>query len=176
MGLSIVSGYNIIPEFKKSNFFRQSLGLVTTVDKGNGKRIFNDKDKFSYFYNTRYRTNILGQGNIGDIRIYTDHFIKDGTIAVYYGDTFEEFVFSFDFNMVKEKGINFYLGHILKNVEEQYEERVKNEELRKMEEKPVGDPDMVFKNPGSVTYADLKAYMEKKNKNRYNEISKGSKN
>ena len=167
MGLNIVSGYHLMTEFKRSNFFRQNLGLVTTVDKGNGKRLFNDQDKFSHFYNTQYRTNILGQGNIGDIRVYVDHFIKDSTIAVYYGENFEEFLFDFDYEMAKEKGINFYLGHILKSVEEQYEERVKNKELRKMEKKPEGDAEMVFKNPGSVTYADLKAYMNKKNQKRY---------
>jgi hypothetical protein len=167
MGLNIVTGYHIINEFKKSNFFRQNLGLVTTVDKGNGRRLFNDQDSFSHFYCSQYRTNILGQGNIGDIRIYVDHFIKDSTIAVYYGDKFEEFLFEFNFNMTKEKGINFYLGHILKNVEEEYEERSKNKELRKIEEKVVGDPEMVIKNPGSVTYEDLKAYMNKRNQNRY---------
>lgn len=167
MGLNIVAGYHIIPEFKKSNFFRQNLGLVTTVDKGNGRRIFNEQDKFSHFYNTRYRTNILGQGNIGDIKLYTDHFIKDTTIAIYYGENFEEFLFEFDYGIVNEKGINFYMGHLFKKVEEEYEERSKNEELKKMEEKPEGDAEMVIKNPGAVTYADLKAYMKKKNKNRY---------
>ena len=167
MALSIVSGYHIIPEFKKSNFFRQNLGLVTTVDKGNGKRLFNDQDKFSHFYNTQYRTNILGQGNIGDIRVYVDHFIKDSTIALYYGDNFEEFLFEFDYEMTKEKGMNFYLGHLLKSVEEEYEVREKNKELKKMEPKAQGNPDMVIQNPGSVTYEDLKAYMKKKNQNRY---------
>jgi hypothetical protein len=34
--------------------------------------------------------------------------------------------------------------------------------LKKAEPKPTGDADMVFKNPGAVTYADLKAYMEKR--------------
>ena len=44
---------------KRSPFFRVSLGLVPTVEK-NGSRSFNDKDKFSFFYNTKYfELNIL---------------------------------------------------------------------------------------------------------------------
>lgn len=166
MGLHVVSGYHTIQNFKKSGFFKNNLGLVQTVDK-NGRRTFNDKDKFSYFYNNQYRATIYAQGNIGDIKFYTDHFIKDNTFAVYYSDNFEEFIFDFDFNIVKEKGIDFYLGHILKTVETQYEERVRKEELRKIQEQPKGNPDMVIMNPGSVTYADLKAYMEKRNQERY---------
>jgi hypothetical protein len=68
---------------------------------------------------------------------------------------------------MSSKGIDFYLGHILKEVEEKYEEKVKNDELVKLETKPVGNPDMVLQNPGNVSYADLKAYMEKRNKQRY---------
>lgn len=165
--LHVVSSFQIVGEFKKSRYFRQNLGLVATIDR-NGRRILNDKDRFSHHYNSMYKTTIYGQGNVGDIKFYTDHYIKDETFAVYYGDNFEEFIFKFDFNLVKEKGIDFYLGHIIKQVEEKYEEKVKNDELKKIEPKPIGDPDMVFKNPGAVTYADLKAYLEKRQKQRYN--------
>jgi len=166
MALNIVAGMQTVQNFKNSKFFRQNLGLVATVDK-NGRRVLNEKDKFSFFYNRQYRTTIYAQGNVGDIKFYGDHYIKDETFAVYFGDNFEEFIFKFDFNLVKEKGIDFYLGHILKEVEEKYEEKVKNDELKKIEVTPQGDPDMVFKNPGGVSYADLKAYMEKRNKERY---------
>ena len=163
MALHVVCGYHVVQDFKKSRYFRVNLGLVQTVDKG-GRRLFNEKDKFSHFYNNQYRATIYGQGNIGDIKFYTDHFIKDNTIAVYYNNTFEEFIFNMDYDLLKQKGIDFYIGHILKSVEEQYEERVKNEELRKLEEKPEGNADMITINPGSVTYADLKAYLDKRNK------------
>lgn len=166
MALYIVCGHHTIQKFKTSRYFRINLGLVQTVDK-NGRRLFNDKDKFSHFYNNQYRTTIYGQGNIGDIKFYTDHLIKDNTIAVYYNETFEEFLFDFDIELIKEKGIDFYIGHILKSVEEEYEERVKKEELRKIEEKPQGNPDMITMNPGAVNYADLKAYLDKRNKERY---------
>ena len=166
MALHIVSSFNIINEFKRSRYFRVNLGLVATIEK-NGGRGYNTKDQFSFFYNNQYNTTIYGQGNVGDIKFYTDHFIKDTRFGVYYGDNFEEFVFNFDFSISREKGIDFYLGHILKSIEEQYEERAKNEELKKLEEKPIGDAEQVFKNPGNVSYADLRAYLERKQKERY---------
>lgn len=166
MGLNIVTGFNTIIFFKRSNFFRQNLGLSATTEL-NDRRILNKKDKFAYYYNIQYKTTIYGQGNIGDIKFYIDHYIKDDSIGVYYGDNFEEFVFKLDKNMIKEKGIDFYLGFLLKEIDMLNEDRVKNNELKKLESERNGDPDMVFKNPGSVTYADLKAYLEKKQKERY---------
>lgn len=166
MGLNIVAGYHTVTQFKRSRYFRINLGLATTMDK-NGKRLANDKDKFSNFYSSTYKTTIYAQGNIGDIKFYTDHYIKDATIACYYNDNFEEFLFNLDEDFLESKGIDSFIGHILKTVEEQYEERVKKEELRKLEPKPEGNAEMVFKNPGNVSYADLKAYLEKKQKQRY---------
>jgi hypothetical protein len=69
--------------------------------------------------------------------------------------------------MVSKNNLNFYIGHILKSVEEQYEERVKNEEIKKLEVKPDGIADNILKNPGNVSYADLKAYLDAKQKERY---------
>jgi hypothetical protein len=165
MGMHIVTNFQIINEMKKSQYYRLSLGLVATVEK-NGSRTYNDKDRFSWFYNNKYKTTIYGQGNIGDIRFYTDHYIKDMVLAVYFGDNFEEFIFDFDIQMINSKGIDFYLGHILKEVETKYEELIKNNELKKLEEKPKGDASKILNNPGSVTYEDLKAYMEEQRKNR----------
>jgi hypothetical protein len=166
MGLNIVSSQFVSNCFKKSRFFRKNLGLVSTIDK-NGKRIANDKDKFSSHYNGIYRTTIFAQGNVGDIKFYIDHYIRDNTFAVYSGDTFEEFIFTFDVSFFTEKGADNYLGFILKSVDDMYEERVKNNELKKLEPKPVGNADMITKNPGNVSYADLKAYLEKKRAERY---------
>lgn len=164
--LNVVSSYQTLQEFKKSRYFRVSLGLVPTVEK-NGSRVYNDKDRFAKFYNMQYNTTIYGQGNVGDIKFYVDHFIKEPVMAVYVGSTNEEFVFNVDFKIIKENGIDYYLGHILKEVETQYEERIKNETQKKMESKKKGDPSLVMNNPGSVTYEDLKAYLEKRNSERY---------
>lgn len=166
MALHIVAGYHTINKFKRSNYFRVNLGLSSTMDK-NGKRLINDKDKFASFYFSTYRATLYAQGNVGDIKFYTDHFVKDDTIAAYYNSNFEEFLFQWDENKVMEKGVDSFIGFILKNVEEQYEERVKKEELRKLEPVNPGNPDMIFQNPGNVSYADLKAYLEKKQKERY---------
>ena len=102
MAVNIVCGVKIAQEFKKSKYFRQSLGVVSTIEK-NGNRVFNDKDKFGKFYNQSYRTTIYAQGNVGDIRFYVDHMIHDLNFGVYVGETFEEFVNSFDYQIVGDK-------------------------------------------------------------------------
>lgn len=163
--LNIVSSYQTLQEFKRSRYFRVSLGLVPTVEK-NGSRIYNDKDKFAKFYNMQYNTTIYGQGNVGDIKFYVDHYIKDSSFAVYTED-FQEFLFKLDTLLIRDKGIEFYLGHILKTTEEEYDERVKVNEIKKIEEKPAGVAEKVFSNPGNVNYEDLKAYLVEKNKKRY---------
>ena len=88
-------------------------------------------------------------------------------MAVYVGQQNEEFIIDVDFELIKEKGIDFYLGHILKKIEEEHEERVKLNIEKKSEPKPVGNSDMVTFNPGAVRYEDLKAYLEKQNSQRY---------
>lgn len=166
MAVYFVCGQVISQEFKKSRYFVQSLGMVATVEK-NGQRVFNEKDRFAQFYNTSYRTTIYAQGKVGDIKFYVDYAIRDENFAVYVSDNFEEFINTFDRSMVHNKGIDFYLGHLLKMAEEAYEEKVKNDELKKVEDKKPGNPDKIFQNPGNVTYEDLKAYLEKQRQNRY---------
>jgi hypothetical protein len=165
MAYNIVTNFKIINEFKKrSRYFKINLGIVNTVDK-NGNRILNDKDNFANFYNTSYKTTIFGQGNIGDIKFYLDHYIKEDVMAVYYNE--EEFIFDFDKKMIEEKGVDFFIGHIIKTIETDYSERLKEAEIKKAEPKPVGDADKLNNNPGQVTYADIKAYLDKQNSMRY---------
>lgn len=165
MAIHIVSNFKLINEFKKSRYFRNNLGLVSTVEKS-GKRVANKDDKFSFYYNDVYKTTIYGQGNVGNIKFYTDHYIKEDVFGMYYGENFEEFVFNFDFKYINEKNIDSYIGKILKEVEERYEEKIKNDELKKIEEKPQGHADTIIKNPGAVRYEDLKEYLKKKKKER----------
>lgn len=161
MIIHIVSNFQLINEFKKSKYFKNNLGYVSTVEK-NGKRTPNEKDKFSYHYMGIYKSSIYAQGNVGNMKFYTDHYINEPVFGVYYGEQLEEFIFDFDFEFIKKKGIDAYLGKTLKELEEKYEERVKNKELKKTEEKPKGNAETIIKNPGSVTYADLKEYLKKK--------------
>ena len=138
----------------RSRYFKVNLGLVATVEK-NGTRKFNQSDQFAFSYNNNYNTTIYGQGNVGNIKFYTDHFITDPIFAVYTTD-FEEFIFDFDRGMLRDKGIDKYLGFIIKTVEEQYDARVEANELKKKEEKPLGNAENIFANPGNVNYEDLK--------------------
>lgn len=163
---NIVISSNNIRYFKVCKFFQQNLGFVITTDK-NGQRQLSDKDKFSYFYNTQYNTQIFAQGNIGNIKLYVDYGITDDSIAVYFGNTFDEHILQFDRELYNAKGVEFYIGHILKTVEEKHEERKLNNELKKLEPVPVGNPNAVLNNPGNVTYADIKAYLQMKEKSRY---------
>ena len=166
MAYNVVTNTFVIQEIKKCRYFKINLGLAATVDK-NGNREFNDKDRFSYYYNTQYRTTIYAQGNVGDIKFYTDVFIKDPVMAIYVGPENEEFLIDVEFELIKEKGIDFYLGHILKKVEEEHEERIKANTEKKVEPKPTGNSEMVTFNPGAVRYEDLKAYLEQQNAQRY---------
>jgi len=161
---NIVTRDSLINEIKKSKYYTQNLGLVSTLDH-NGERKYNEKDKFAYFYNTTYKTNIAMKGNIGNILIYLDYYVNEDVIALYYNT--EEFIFNWDVKVVKEKGVDFYLGSLLKKVETEYEDRIKSAEEKKIEIKKEGNAEKLVVNPGNVTYDDLKAYLEQKNKNRY---------
>jgi len=165
---NIVTRSTLINELKKSKYYRQNLGLVTTIEH-NGERRYNEKDKFSFFYNNQYKTNISMQGTIGDIIIYIDYYINEDVIALYYNT--EEFIFNYDPKMVKDKGVDFYLGHLLKTMETQYEERMKEAEEKKLEVKKEGNADKLKLNPGAVTYDDIKKYLEQKSKNRFSSES-----
>ena len=166
MAVNIVTNFQIITKIKTSRYFRTNLGMVATIEK-NGSRKYNDKDLFSSFYNSSYNTVIYAQGNVGDIKFYTDHYITDQVLAVYFGENFEEFIFEFDDALAREKGMDFYLGHIIKETELRYEEKKKNDELKKAEEKPKGNAEALVQNPGAVSYEDIQAYLEKKRQERY---------
>lgn len=165
---NIVTNSLVIYEIKKSRYFKINLGISSTKDVNN-ERILNNADKFAYYYNINYKTTIYAQGNIGDIKFYTDLYIKDPVMAIYIGNEYEEFLINIDFNLMKEKGIDSYLGYILKTVEEEQEKRAEEnkEKLNKKEEKKVGNPDIISNNPGAVKYEDIKAYIEKQNAERY---------
>jgi hypothetical protein len=165
MAYNVVTNMKLMAEVKRSKYFKKNLGIVNTIEK-NGNRFLNDKDKFAHFYNTNYKTTIFAQGSIGDIRFYVDYYIQKDVMAFYYKD--EEFLFDFDKSMVNEKGIDFFIGHIIKNIETKYEDRLKEAELKKSEPKKEANPEMIFKNPGAVTYEDIKAYLQKQNSMRYN--------
>ena len=167
MEYNIVTNYKINMIFKqKSKYYKLNLGYTATQEANGGERNYNKKDEFAYFYNLRYRTTIQSQGSIGNIRFYTDHYILEPQLAFYFDR--EEYIFDFDENIVNTKGVDFYLGHLIKTIETE----LKNDEEKKnvMEDVPLNptDPKLVAFNPGSVKYSDLKAYLDQKNANRLN--------
>lgn len=167
MAYQIVTNLKIMNYIKKSRYYRVNLGLANTINdpKGGDERIFNQRDKFQYFYNNQYKTTIYGQGNIADMMFYVDHYIKDDVMAVYLNN--DEYIFNLDENLIKEKGPDYYLGHILKELDSQHEQRVKAQEEKKAEPIKEANPDKVIMNPGNVNYEDLQAYLKKKREERY---------
>lgn len=161
-----MNAYNIVTNYKinqivksYSKYYKISLGFSATTESNAAERVLNKKDDFAYFYNTLYSTTIMGQGSIGNIRFYTDHYIREDKIAFYFKK--EEFIFDFEQNLVKEKGIDFYLGYLIKKIETEHADRIKKEQEAKENKKVIANSEKVFLNPGNVTYEDLKAYMEK---------------
>ncbi len=156
----IVTNHNVMKWIKQSNYFTTNLGYAVTADN-KGERVINDKDHFAGSYNHQYKTTIYAQGTIGDIFFYVDYGILDDTIAAYH--MLEEFVFSFDEKEVREKGISAYLGGILRSIDTQYAERMEKEKREKeILENRAGSADRLTVNPGSVTYDDIKAYIQQK--------------
>jgi hypothetical protein len=162
---NVVTGISTIQEIKKCKYFKTKLGLASTKIERSGERVPNTDDEFSFFYNEKYRTPVYMQGTIGDINFYTDHYITDNSIYIFHVK--EEFIFQYDRNMVREKGIEFYLGHLLKQIETENNDRIQRSKEDKINTKREANPDILTKSPGAVTYDDIKAYMEKKNKERF---------
>jgi hypothetical protein len=162
MEYNIVTNYKIVMEIKKSKYFIISLGYVSTEKKGDAT-VYRETDKFQLFYNKRYNTTIYGQGILcSDISIYTDHYIKDDQLAIYYD--FEEFVFNFDWDILNRKGIDFLIGSYLKDIE--FQRGNANNNITQAEVS-IGNPyklvpGNVQYNPGSITFDDIKAYKEAK--------------
>jgi len=171
--------YNIVTNLKLNQFIKQyskyytvKLGLASTKLDQSGDRQPNRDDQFAFVYSQYYKSIIHGQGFIGNIKFYTDHQIKDDVLIFYYER--EEFIFEWEPKIIKEKGIDYFLGSCIKKIETEYKERidkanqekVKSEEESKKPNIKKGDPNKILNNPGAVSYEDLKAYLDKKNSDR----------
>ncbi len=161
MATHIVTNERIISLIKGSRYFRMNLGLVATVERS-GRRGYNEKDKFAYFYSNRYNAIIYAKGNIGDIKFYVDQYIHEDVMAVYHKENFQEFIFELDTDFIKQKGIDSYVGKILMECDQKWQELKEQESLDILTEKPKGDANKVFTNPGSVSWEDVKAYLDAK--------------
>jgi hypothetical protein len=161
----VVSNYKIVSDLSKSSVFKTDLGYSSTLPNPNGIRKINGNDEFAASYNTFYKTTISKKGRIGDIHFYTDGGINENVLAFY--KNYEEFIYEYNPNYIRDFGIDAYIGHLLKRVDQDYVVRTKKEDIPTQEEvvtKPQGNSDILVKNPGAVTYADLAKYLEEKRK------------
>jgi hypothetical protein len=158
MTYNIVTNYTINQTIKqKSKYYKLNLGQSITLEDRSGERVINQTDEFAIVYNHFYKTSVLKQGVVGDITFYTDHLITDNLFRFYIDR--EEFIYEFDQIFIREKGVDAYLGHALKVSKESYDEMMKDKQSNKQPKK--GNADKIVKNPGSVRYEDLQAYIEK---------------
>ena len=160
----IVSNNKIITEFTRSSVFKTDLGFSATLPSTSGIRTRNTNDEFAASYNSFYKTSISKKGKIGDIHFYTDLGINDLVLAIY--KNYEEFIYEYTPNYIKDFGIDTYIGYLLKKVDQEYTIRTKKEITFDEEKlvKPKGNAEVLAKNPGAVTYADLAKYLEEKRK------------
>jgi hypothetical protein len=173
MAYNCVASLAVIQELKKCKYFSRDLGSTLTLPDKNGERIFNQKDQFSYIYNVHYKASIQRMGNIGDIVIYIDHQLIKPVILLYKDS--EEIVEEYNYQLAKEKGIEAYLGSLLKKLEEHCQEiKDREEEKKKVVEIKKGSAEKVILNPGNVKYEDLQVYLKQKAQNRFNSGAEGS--
>jgi len=164
---NFVSKKRIIDSFKSSSHFKTYLGYAMSVDDA-GERKFkiNDKDKFVQFYHNKYKIALLTEGNIGTLNFFSDYYIEDDIVVVFFND--KDFVFKFEESELIGRGVDKYLGAIIKEIETKHEEELANAGGAKANKsitgtRPKGNPDKLINNPGSVTWEDIESYYKKKN-------------
>lgn len=163
---NFVAKKSIIDSFKGSKYFKVNLGHSLSVNK-DGLRKFqiNDKDKFAKFYHNKYRIALLSEGNIGQLNFFSDYYIDEDIIVVFFDD--KDFVFVHEPKTMRDKGIDAYLGSLIKEIETKYEEELAkagsniDSELSSQES---GDANKLINNPGSVTWEDIQAHIKRKKK------------
>ncbi len=158
---NFVSNLGFKSELMKSKYFKTSLGVASSKIDRSGERVVNQDDEFAFFWNNKYKTPVYKQGTIGDINFYTDHYMKIDEVYVVHKKQVS--IFKIEQSIIKENGIDFYLGHILKKMAAEDQNKVDSNEQEKKE----ADPNLITMSPGSVKYDDLKAYLDKRNKERF---------
>jgi hypothetical protein len=163
---NFVAKKQIIDSFKKSKHFKMNLGHSMSVDdKGQRKFRINDKDKFAKFYFNKYRIQLFSEGNIGQLNFFSDYYIEDDIVVVFFDD--KDFVFVHEPHTMKDKGVDSYLGSIIKEIETKYEEEIAGAGGNvdsATANKSGGNADNLVNNPGSVTWEDIQAHIQRKKK------------
>lgn len=162
---NIITTPLIVQNFKKSVHWKRDLGRALSVQKSEGRSFqINPEEKFMDFYKKQYNVVLISEGHIGKIRFFSDHYLREPVIAFYDSD-FREFIFDYNEKEFKSQTIESYLGSMIKEIELGKEKEVQQPQYEPIglhEDPESGDADKLFKNPGSVTYDDLKKYLQQK--------------
>lgn len=158
---NIVCNKRVNMSFRKSNYFKTDLGRTFSVREKDDRKSFNisSNEDFMKNYFATKKIIIYKEGNIGTLTLYTDHYLSNDKIIVNYDD--KDFEFLFDKEHVDAKGIDDYIGSIIKEIETKYK-KIKEEEVILDENDIISDPNKLFLNPGSVNYEDIVAYQKNK--------------
>lgn len=173
MAYNCVASLSVIQEIKKCKYFSRDLGLSISISDKNGDRVLNQRDQFSYIYNVHYKASIQRMGIIGDIVIYVDHQLIKPVILLYKDS--EEIIEEYNYQLAKEKGIESYLGSLLKRLEDHCQDlKDKEENKKEVVEVKKGSAAIVTMNPGNVKFEDLQEYLKQKAQSRFNSEEGGS--
>lgn len=146
-----------------SKYFKVNLGHSLSISE-NGQRKFrvNEKDKFTKFYYDKYKIALLSEGNIGELCFFSDYYIEEDIIVVFFGD--RDFVFVHEPKTMRDMGTDSYLGSLIKEIETKHEDElsVANSETSNRVNHIKGDYNKLSNNPGSVTWDDIQAHYNKK--------------
>lgn len=167
---NIVSTQFINNEFKKSKYYKTTLGKSLSRKK-NGKREFNldEEEKFIKYYAEEYKALIHRVGKIGKLNFFVDHYLKEDLIIFFYKD--KNFAFEHSPAILRSKGVNVYLSSFIEKIETEYKDEIENVDSNgdilsdDGDDGGKGDHEKLIKNPGEVTYEDIKKYYKNKGKN-----------
>ena len=159
---NIVSNQNINQEFKKSNYYKTILGKSISVKKNN-KREFriDNEENFLKFYLENFRSILYRVGKIGKLNFFVDHYLNEDLIIFFYKE--KDFVFEHSPALLRSQGVNVYLSKFIEKIETEYKDEIEDVKGIKVENPSEGDPENIIKNPGAVTYEDIKKYYKNKN-------------
>lgn len=161
----VVSSYKTINNIKNSSrYYKTNLGFSVSIDMGDDK-VVSDKDRFAFAWQGSKGNSIFSSGEIGNVHFYVDHSQKDPHLICVHN--FEEFIFDLDTFYIKEKGMDSFIGKMIKEVDEKFrtpKDENSSSALENIPEVlPHGNSEKLFKNPGQVRYEDVQEYLRSKN-------------
>lgn len=161
---NIVSNQHINNEFKKSNYYKTTLGRSLSVKK-NGKREFrlDEEEQFIKFYMDEYRSVLYRMGKIGRLNFFVDHYLKEDLIIFFYKE--KDFIFEHSPALLRSNGVNAYLSSFIEKIETEYKDEMEGVSGIKIDGEEEDPKEKIMSNPGAVTYEDIKKYYKNKGKN-----------